>query len=166
VPTEPRIRRIQMTDESIMASVIRTVMPEFGADGPGFALHDPEVGHMFRAYDRPLAAYFVLEQDGRILGGAGVAPLDGAEPGICELRKMYFLPEARGRGLGERMIRACLDRARELGYRACYLETLTGMDAAQRLYARVGFRPICGPLGTTGHHGCDKWFILNLEGEP
>ena len=95
-------------------------------------------------------------------GGAGVAPLDGGPADVCELRKMYFLPRVRGGGLGARMIRTCLAEARALGYRACYLETLTGMDAAQRLYAREGFRPIRGPMGTTGHHGCDKWFIVEL----
>ncbi|BDU77835.1 N-acetyltransferase [Mesoterricola sediminis] len=148
-----------------MAAIIRAVMPEFGADGPGFALHDPEVDHMWEAYQRPGAAYFVVEEEGEVIGGGGVAPLDGVE-GTCELRKMYFLPRARGRGLGEVMMRTCLARARELGYRACYLETLTGMEGAQRLYLRTGFRPICAPLGATGHHGCDKWFIKELGEAP
>jgi putative acetyltransferase len=95
-----------------------------------------------------------------------VAPLRNGPADVCELQKMYFLPGARGRGLGERMIQACLAEARRLGYRTCYLETLSGMDAAQKLYARMGFRPICGPMGSTGHHGCDKWFILDLETQP
>jgi putative acetyltransferase len=160
------IRAAKPGDDADLARIIRTVMPEFGADGPGFAIHDPEVDGMYRAYDRPGRAYFVLEAGGRILGGAGVAPLAGGEPGVCELQKMYFLPEARGRGFGERMLGICLDRARALGYRTCYLETLTGMEAAQRLYRRLGFRPIPGPLGATGHHGCDKWFIYDLEAAP
>jgi len=160
------IRPMRKDDEKAVAAVIRTVMPEFGADGPGFAIHDPEVGHMFDAYQGPGAAYFVLEAEGKVLGGAGVAQLQDGPADVCELRKMYFLPEARGRGLGERMIRVCLDRARELGYRHCYLETLTGMEAAMKLYARMGFRPICGPLGATGHHGCDKWLMLDFEVTP
>jgi putative acetyltransferase len=164
--SEPLIRPMRLEDEAAVAAVIRTVMPEFGADGPGFALHDPEVGHMFRAYDGPGSAYFVLEVDGAVAGGAGVAPLQGGPADVCELRKMYFLPGARGRGQGERMLRHCLARAAELGYRRCYLETLTGMDAAQKLYARLGFKPVCGPIGTTGHHGCDKWFIMELGGAP
>ena len=163
---EAVIRPVRQDDEPAVASVIRTVMPEFGADGPGFALHDPEVDHMWEAYAGPGAAYFVLEAGGRVVGGAGVARLTDGPADVCELRKMYFLPEARGRGLGARMIRHCLATARELGYRACYLETLTGMDAAQKLYGLMGFKPICGPMGSTGHHGCDKWFILNLEDEP
>jgi len=159
------VRPVTPADEASVAAIIRAVMPEFGADGPGFALHDPEVDHMCAAYQRPGAAYFVVEEGGEVIGGGGVAPLDGVE-GTCELRKMYFLPRARGRGLGEAMMRVCLAKARDLGYRACYLETLTGMEGAQRLYRRTGFRPICAPLGATGHHGCDKWFIMDLGEAP
>ena len=83
-----------------MAAVIRRVMPEFGADGPGFAIHDPEVEHMHAAYAQPRSAYSVVELDGRVCGGGGVAALADAEADICELRKMYFLPELRGMGAG------------------------------------------------------------------
>jgi putative acetyltransferase len=161
--TSPRLRPITPADDAAVAAVIRTVMPEFGADGPGFAIHDPEVSAMSAAYDRPGAAYFVLvDEAGRVLGGAGIAPLDGGRADTCELRKMYFLKELRGLGQGERMLRHCLEAARGLGYRRCYLETLTGMDAAQALYRKVGFTPLCGPEGRTGHHGCDRWFALDL----
>ena len=132
-------RPIRPQDDAAMAAVIRAVMPEFGADGPGFAIHDPEVDHMSAAYGTPGAAYFVVVDAGsRVVGGAGVAPLAGGEPGVCELRKMYFLPEARGQGVGEALLRHCLGVARDLGHRTCYLETLTGMDQAIRLYQRLG----------------------------
>ncbi len=145
-----------------MAHVIRTVMPEFGACGPGFALNDPEVGHLSVAYAVPRAAYFVLVREGRVVGGGGIAPLTGGDPEVCELRKMYFLGEVRGHGQGRRMLQHCLEAARRLGYRRCYLETLTGMDAAQHLYAAAGFKALCGPLGATGHFACDRYFVLDL----
>lgn len=162
----PLIRPIRPEDDASVAAVIRTVMPEFGADGPGFAIHDPEVEHMSREYAGPRTSYFVVEREGRVIGGGGIAPLVGGDPGICELKKMYFLPEARGLGLGERMIRLCLERAKELGYSICYLETLTGMDQAMRLYRKIGFTPLPAPMGATGHHGCDHWFSLSLEELP
>ncbi len=155
------IRPIRPEDDAAMAAVIRTVMPEFGATGCGFAISDPEVDWMSRAYAQPRHAYFVLERAGRVLGGAGVAPLAGGDAGTCELRKMYFLPEARGIGAGAAMIAHCLDAARSLGFRQCYLETLTGMDAAMRLYERSGFRRIDGPMGATGHGGCDIFYLLS-----
>ena len=157
------LRPIEPRDNPAIAAIIRAVMPEFGADGPGFAIHDAEVDTMAQAYAVPGRAYFVVERGGRVVGGAGIAPLDGGPEGVCELRKMYFLPEARGLGAGTRMMALCLGAARSLGYRTCYLETLTGMDAAMKLYARAGFRPLDAPLGATGHGGCDRWFSLVLE---
>jgi putative acetyltransferase len=161
---DPRldIRPIRDSDDAAVAAIIRNVMPEFGASGPGFALHDAEVDVMSRSYDRPGAAYFVVSDGIRVLGGGGVAPLDGGEPGICELRKMYFLPELRGRGAGKALLERCITVARALGYRRCYLETLARMTTARSLYQSFGFQPLCGPLGKTGHFGCDSYFALDL----
>jgi putative acetyltransferase len=157
------IRSIEPRDDADVARVIRAVMPEFGASGPGFAIMDPEVDHMSRAYARPGAAYFVItDAAGRVLGGGGVAALDGGPAGVCELKKMYFLPEARGRGAGRALLARCLDAARALGWKRCYLETLTGMDAAQHLYQKLGFRRLEQPMGATGHFGCNRYYLLDL----
>ena len=158
------IRPIAQTDDAAMAQVIRTVMPEFGAVGLGFAINDPEVDWMSRAYAGPRSAYFVVERGGHghISGGGGIAPLEGGDADVCELRKMYFLPELRGLGAGTALIGRCLDAAREHGFRRCYLETLRGMDAAMRLYERHGFSRIAVPMGATGHGGCNTFYLLAL----
>ena len=157
------IRPIEARDDAAIAAIIRTVMPEFGADGPGFAIHDAEVGAMSAHYAEPRHAYFVVESGGAVLGGGGVAPLQAAgEDGVCELRKMYFLPALRGRGAGRALMARCLDAARGFGFRQCYLETLTGMDRAQSLYIASGFRRIEHALGATGHHGCNRFYLLDL----
>ena len=157
-----QIRSIEARDDARIAQIIRTVMPEFGATGCGFAINDPEVDWMSRAYSRPRCAYFVVEDGNEVLGGGGIAPLDGGEDDTCELRKMYFLPQARGRGAGAAMMQRCLDAARELGFRRCYLETLSGMDAAMKLYDRSGFRRIDAPMGDTGHGGCNTFYLREL----
>lgn len=156
------IRPITAADDAAMAAIIRTVMPEFGATGDGFAINDPEVDWMSRAYAEPRCAYFVIERDGVVLGGGGVAPLVGGEAEVCELRKMYFLRAARGIGAGAAMMARCLEAARALGFKRCYLETLRGMDAAMRLYERSGFRKIAAPMGATGHGGCNAFYLLDL----
>ena len=156
------IRRIVPADDAAMAQVIRTVMPEFGAVGDGFAINDPEVDWMSHAYAGTRAAYFVVGQDGRVCGGGGIAPLEGGDIDVCELRKMYFLPELRGFGAGSALMLQCLGTARELGFRRCYLETLNGMHAAIRLYERSGFQRIAAPLGATGHGGCNAFYLLEL----
>lgn len=156
------LRPIEQRDDAPVAAIIRTVMPEFGATGCGFAINDPEVDWMSRAYAEPRSAYFVVERRGRVIGGGGVAPLLGGEGDTCELRKMYFLPEARGIGAGTAMMACCLRAARDFGFIRCYLETLGGMDAAMRLYERSGFRRIGAPLGATGHGGCNTFYLLDL----
>ncbi|HSX59107.1 MAG TPA: GNAT family N-acetyltransferase [Tahibacter sp.] len=156
------IRPIAESDNAAVAAIIRAVMPEFGANGPGFAINDAEVDTMAQAYAIPRAAYFVIERDGRVQGGGGVAPLIGGDADTCELRKMYFLPALRGLGAGRELIARCLDAARAFGFTRCYLETLSGMDAAQALYRSNGFRQIDAPLGGTGHFSCDKYYLRDL----
>ena len=157
-----RIRPIEPRDDADVARIIRTVMPEFGASGSGFAINDPEVDWMTRAYAAPRSAYFVVEREGVVEGGGGVAPLEGGDAVVCELRKMYFLPSLRGLGAGAEVMRRSLDAARAFGFKRCYIETLTGMNAAMRLYERNGFRRIDAPLGATGHGGCDIFYIMEL----
>ena len=162
LPAGITIRPIDAGDDAAMAAIIRAVMPEFGATGCGFAINDPEVDWMSRAYAEPRHAYFVVERDGAVLGGGGIAPLAGGDGDTCELRKMYFLPAARGIGAGAAMMALCLDAARKAGFARCYLETLGGMDAAMRLYERSGFERIDGPLGVTGHGGCNTFYLRDL----
>ena len=162
LPMDFNIRPIEPRDDAALAAIIRTVMPEFGAVGDGFAINDPEVDWMHRAYAQPRSVYFVVERNGLVLGGGGIAPLDGGDPDTCELRKMYFLGELRGLGAGAALMARCLDAARGFGFRHCYLETLRGMDAAMRLYERTGFRRLDAPMGATGHGGCNTFYRLDL----
>jgi putative acetyltransferase len=156
------IRPIQPNDNVAMARIIRQVMTEYGAVGQGYSINDPEVDSLFEQYGAPDHAFFVIESNGRVVGGAGIAPLAGGGEGVCELRKMYLLPEGRGRGLGRQLLGHCLAAARERGFRTCYLETVNRMGEAQRLYLAAGFKPLPGPMGNTGHNSCDAWYAMEL----
>lgn len=158
-----RVRPIEPRDDAAVARVIRAVMPEFGASGPGFAIHDAEVDAMSASYRRPRSAYFVIVDDhDAVVGGGGVAPLEGGDGKTCELRKMYLLPATRGLGLGEVLLERCLAAAKRAGFKRCYLETLSQMTKARELYRRHGFEPLQKPMGNTGHHGCNLWFLKRL----
>ena len=157
------IRQITSQDNPSVADLIRTVMPEFGAGGKGFAIHDPEVDDMFAAYSTPRSVYFVCEENGRIIGGGGVAPLQGAVETICELKKMYFMQAGRGRGLGQKLLGECMKAARGFEFEVCYLETFNTMHSAMKLYERNGFHRIPGPLGNTGHFACDIFYALKFD---
>ena len=160
--TEYTIRPIEPRDNAAVAALIRTVMPEFGAVGDGYAINDPEVDWMATAYAAPRCAYFVVEKDGVVQGGGGIAPLTGGDGDTCELRKMYFLPSLRGLGAGAALMATCLDAARAHRFTRCYLETLCGMTAAQKLYERSGFSYIDHTLGDTGHGGCNTFMVRAL----
>ncbi|MBS2017965.1 MAG: bifunctional helix-turn-helix transcriptional regulator/GNAT family N-acetyltransferase [Deltaproteobacteria bacterium] len=163
-----RIRPIEARDREAVASLIRTVMPEFGAKGPGFAINDPEVDDMVTAYAAPRSGYFVVTRAAekgrgdRVVGGGGFAPLEGGDKGTCELRKMYFLPEVRGLGLGQAVLDQCLAGAARARFRRMYLETLAQMAQARALYAKNGFVAIDRPLGSTGHFGCNRFMVRDL----
>ncbi len=153
------LREIRKEDNPHVAAVIRNVLVALGVPKVGTAYADKALDQMFEHYDKPKATYFVVEEDGEILGCAGVAPLENYEGNICELQKMYFLETARGRGLGKSMISLCLERAREFGFEGCYLETMPYMEAAQKLYKQMGFEYIDGPMGNTGHYSCPVWML-------
>jgi putative acetyltransferase len=159
------IRPVARRDDPVMAGIVRATLTEFGATGPGYAIHDPEIDMMTETYSQPGHGYWVLERSGQVVGGGGFGPLNGGEPDVCELRKMYFLPAARGSGMGARILAQALDGARAAGYRRCYLETLLAMTQARKLYESFGFRMLCGPMGATGHSACDTWYALDLT-EP
>ena len=156
------IRVLREEDNPIIASVIRSVLVELGVPKVGTAYADPELDALTSAYQGERSRYFVVEQEGRVIGGAGIAPLAGESPEICELQKMYFLPAARGLGVGEKMIHQCLDFAREEDFQLCYLETLPYMKDAQKLNRKVGFDYIDGPMGNTGHTSCNVWLTKSL----
>jgi putative acetyltransferase len=157
------IRLIQEQDDQSVASLIRSVLKEHNADPETTALGDPSLDFMTETYNIPRACYFVVENNGVILGGGGIRGLDGSSENICELQKMYFLPELRGKGFGKKIIELCLLKAKEFQYEKVYLETLSHMLSAIALYNQFGFTPLSAPLGDTGHGGCNVYMLKSLN---
>lgn len=156
------IRKIEQKDNKSTARVIRNVLIEHNVPKVGTAYADVSLDCMFETYTQPQSAYFVVEKNGEIIGGAGIAPLQNGDDDICELQKMYFLAQVRGTGVGASMMHKCLEEARSLGFVKCYLETMPYMHAAQKLYKKSGFTYLDAPLGDTGHSSCPVWMIKDL----
>jgi putative acetyltransferase len=157
------IREIQQKDNESIAKVIRTIFHELDAPKVGTAYADPILDTLYEVYQAPRSVYYVVELEGKVVGGCGIAPLENAEVSVCELQKMYFAPEIRGFGYAEKIIKKCLEFAKTQGFEICYLETLSFMTTAQKLYKRMGFEPIDGPMGNTGHNSCEVWMTKNIE---
>lgn len=156
------IREITPDDNVQVAQVIRKVLLEMGVPKVGSAYADKTLDDMYSAYNMSKATYFVVEDNGQIIGCAGIAQLDNYEGNVCELQKMYLLEETRGRGLGSKMITICLEKAKSYGFEHCYLETMPYMKAAQKLYKKNGFEYIDAPMGNTGHYSCPVWMLKKL----
>lgn len=156
------IREIEPRDNKEIEKIIRTCLKEFGADHEGTAWADPDLGRFSEIYGEDGRRYWVAEgEDGRLAGGTGIGPVEGA-PGVCELQKMYCLPDARGTGLALRLLNTALDYAAGY-YDRCYIETLGSMAAARRFYEKNGFRRVYEPIAETSHFLCDVRYIIDLK---
>lgn len=156
------IREIKQEDNTQIAKVIRDVLIEFGVPKVGTAYEDKATDEMYETYQKNNSSYFVIEHNNKIVGGAGYSKLDNFDGNICEFQKMYFLPIARGKGLGSKLIEHCLEKAKKDGYEKCYLETMPYMDAARALYSKNGFVNLDKPMGNTGHYSCNVWMLKEL----
>ncbi len=162
-PVEIIMRRMTAADNATVARVIRQVSAEYGLTADkGYTVADPNLDVLYTQYSKPGHAYWVVELDGEVVGGGGIAPLACSETDLCELQKMYFLPAARGRGLAKKLALQALEFARAQGYRRCYLETTAFLKEAIALYERLGFMHISEPLGCTGHVDCEVRMLKTL----
>ena len=95
---------------------------------------------LFATYQHQRSQDFVALLDDEVVGGAGVAPLNGTDPLTCELHRMCLRRDARGRGSGNALLERCLNAARPFLYVRCYPGTITHMKPALDFCSRNGFR--------------------------
>ncbi len=157
-----QIREIEKRDDKAVEHVIRSCLIEYGANHEGTAWADPDLSRFSEIYNSEGNKYWVAEnKEGQIVGGVGIGRLSGIED-VCELQKMYCLPEVRGCGLAHKLIEEALQYAANY-YQRCYLETLDNMKAAQRFYEKYGFQRIKEPIVKTEHFACDVRYIKELN---
>ena len=146
-----------------LATIIRAALEEFGANKPGTVYFDDSTDYLYELFtSEPQSFYFVALEGDTVLGGAGIFPTQGLGDTTCELVKMYLTPVARGTGLGKKLIATCLAEAKTKGYKQVYLETMPELKKAVLVYEKFGFKYLKGPMGNTGHNGCDIWMIKDL----
>ena len=159
---ELTIRPIEPGDDQALALLIRSCLEELNVPKEGSTYADKELDCMYESFSTGGAVYFVAEKNGTLIGGAGIVHLKGEASDICELQKMYISAEGRGQGLGSLLLSKCLESAEKLGYRRCYLETMSFMVRAQELYLKNGFEYLDHRMGATGHYVCPVWMIKDL----
>ncbi|MDR0806956.1 MAG: GNAT family N-acetyltransferase [Enterobacteriaceae bacterium] len=160
LPKNITIRAIEVRDNEALAQIILKAFEEYGLLGQeGYSFSDPALHHLFDAYQQQGSHYWVVELDGVVSGGVGIAPI---QSGYCELQKLFFLPSIRGKGIARRMVVEALAFAREAGYDYCYLETTGVLKEALKLYEVLGFEYVTQRIGNTGHHACEVLMLKKL----
>ena len=156
------IRKIVADDNEALADIIRNSLLEFNAAKPGTVYFDETTDHLSDVFANENSAYFVLEINGEVAGGAGFYPTKDLPPGTCELVKMYLAKEFRRKGFGEMLLRKCLEEAKRSGYKKMYLESMPELVNALPMYEKNGFQYLPNALGNSGHTGCDVWMTRDL----
>jgi len=155
-------REIRQKDNKEIAELIRKVFREFKIDRPGTVYFDPTTDDLFGMFREKGSKYWIAEDAGIIIGGCGVYPTPGLPEGCAELVKLYLLASYRGKGIGRELIEKTFQSAKRLGYRQLYLESLPELSKAIGIYEKAGFKRLPGPMGNSGHFGCDIWMIKDL----
>ena len=109
---------------------------EFGWDGTYEALAAEIVAHFIKNYDPRRERCWIAEKDGARVGAVFVAK---ASDEVAKLRLLHVEPEARGLGIGKRLVEECIRFARQAGYQKITLWTQSILHAARRIYEQAGF---------------------------
>lgn len=155
------IRKITKSDNKAVKKIIQDSLETLGLDIPGTAYFDPQLNDLYQYYSElNHANYWVLEMEGQVVGGVGIAPFNEVDK-ICELQKMYLIPKVQGGGLSKNLMDTALSFAVQY-YEKCYLETMHELKTACKLYEKYGFTLLQEPLEGSGHSTMDAWYIKDL----
>jgi putative acetyltransferase len=141
---ETGMRTIVQAETPEQIATARELMLEYAA-AMNFSLcfqnFDDELRTLPGKYAPPLGRLLLANWGGRTAGVVGLRPLE--DPGVCEMKRLYFRPEFRGKSLGRSLATYVIRQARGIGYTRMRLDTVQGiMDPAIHLYRKLGFREI------------------------
>lgn len=157
------IRLIEQNDNAGIAAIIREVSAEHGLTADkGYTVADPTLDTLFEVYDHARSRYWVIEIDGKIVGGGGLSQVAGGDHETAELQKMYLSSAIRGKGAAKEIALMALEFAKKQGYTRCYLETTAELHTAIKLYEALGFEFIDEQIGNTGHTDCEVRMLKAL----
>lgn len=156
------IRPIEERDNKPIADVIKNVCREFKVDWPGTVYTDSTTNDLYGLFQNPASAYWIAEEDGRLIGGCGIYPTKGLPEHFAELVKFYLIPTSRGKGIGKKLMAKCFISAIASGYEHLYLKSIPEFDTAPGIYEKVGFKQIDTPLGNSVDLICKIWMVKNL----
>lgn len=156
------IRKIQKSDDELLAPIIRSCFHDFEVPTSGTVFEDPTTDHLSELFTEKNSALFVAEVDGQLSGCCGIFPTEGLPEKCAELVKFYVGKDFRGKGLGKKLMEESIAYAKKSGYQSIYIESLPEFYTAVSIYEKQGFTYLEKPLGNSGHSGCNLWMIRDL----
>ncbi|MDX2432408.1 MAG: GNAT family N-acetyltransferase [Bacteroides sp.] len=156
------IREVLKDDNLSLARMIRRVFEEFDAPTAGTVYSDPTTDDLYGLFRENRSVLWVAELNGEALGCCGIYPTPGLDQECAELVKFYLDTSERGKGTGKALLQRSINSARDLGYNTLYLESMPHFSRALGIYEGLGFKTLSGPLGASGHTGCDIWMLKEL----
>jgi putative acetyltransferase len=157
------IRQVQKGDNLSLANMIRNVFEEYNAPKIGTVYSDPTTDALYELFQIQKAVLWVAEENKNILGCCGIFPTHGLPEHVAELVKFYLPKESRGKGIGKILMEKSIASAREFGYSSMYVESLPEYAKAVSIYEKQGFLKLKGPMGESGHTGCNIWMLKELD---
>lgn len=156
------IREIKKEDNAKVKEIIQDSLKSLGLAVPGSAYFDPQLNDLHQYYNNlKHANYWVVELDGEVVGGIGIAPFSEQDK-VCELQKLYLSPKAQGLGFSKKLMETALSFASK-HYKKCYLETNHELKTACILYEKFGFALLQKPLPGSEHSAMDAWYLKDLK---
>ena len=153
------IRENKVEDNEILAKIIRTSFHDFEVScTDGTVYSDPTTDDLYSLFQTEKSALFVAEEDGLILGCCGIFPTNNLPDDTTELAKFYLSKEA-----GKLLLETCIEKAKNLGLKNVYLESIPEFSKAVSIYEKQGFQYLEKPLGNSGHSGCNLWMLKKLD---
>lgn len=150
------IRPMRKSDNSALLAVIQQCVLEYGYTHSPYVTHAHEEGDIFEGFSAANSCMYVIVDDtDTVIGGGGFAPVQGME-NLCEIKKVYFAPRARGVGMGRKLVERLMAEAAPLGFSHYYIETVPEMETAVALYEKLGFTPTTRQ-SAAGHDCCSMF---------
>jgi putative acetyltransferase len=156
------IRKVELKDNNVLASMIRQVFEEFDAPQANTVYSDPATDNLFALFQNERSVLWVAEVDGKASGCCGIYPTEGLDEDCAELSKFYLAKSIRGQGIGKLLMIQCIQSAKAMRYKKLYLESMPQFAAAVSMYEKYGFRNLGNPLGNSGHTSCNIWMVKDI----
>ena len=150
------IRDWEPRDRTSSAQIISSVLADYGLNWEPLGA-DRDVLEIEQFYQATGGEFWVIERSGQLVGTGAYYPISRGENAV-EIRKMYFVPEVRGQGLGRFLLKELEKTIADRGFTQIWIETASVLKEAVRLYETSGYRSATG----VETERCDRAYVKHL----